>query len=147
MNEVTLDDVIRERQAELIDRSNAFRARLEEIKAEAEHINREMAKIYLESQMLDAQQDRGVVITRTETFTTTIANGKSPTDRLLFEDALRKVMDNAGRPLRVGQIIEGLGGFGWQWSKYENARRLIAESDILEDAGKMGYYQLHRTRW
>jgi predicted nuclease with TOPRIM domain len=148
MSEVTLDDVIRERQRELIDQSNALRARLEEIKQEADEINRKMAKIYLESQMLDAQQDRGVVITHTETFTATISDRrKSPTDKLLFEDAVRKIFDRAGRPLPVRDIIAGLEPYGWQWSQYSNARNFIANSELLEPAGKRGYYQLHRPRW
>lgn len=148
MSEVTLYDVIKKRQGQLVDRSNALRMRLEEIKQEADAINREMSEIYLESQMLDAQQDRGVMITHTETFTTTIMDRrKSPTDKLMFEDAVKKVFDNAGKPLAVREIIAELESFGWQWSRYANARNHIANSELLESAGKKGYYQLHRPRW
>lgn len=145
--DITLDDVVRKRQTQLVNEADDLNAELEAIKNRAAEINTRLAEIHLEYGVFEKAQDRRIVITHTETFSQTVRDGKNPTDRLQFEDALKAIFNRIGRPMPVRDIIKELEPMGWQWAQYHTARGYIANSDMLETAGKRGYYQLLRPRW
>jgi len=148
--QVTMDQVVRKRQRELLDESNALNVELQEIRLRAEAIDRRLAEINLEYQVFDQAGDRRTVttVTRTDILTATVREGrKSPSDRLHFEDAIKAIFDQAGRPMKVKELVGQLERFGWQWATDQSAYRYITTSDLVESAGKHGYYQIHRPRW
>lgn len=87
-----------------------------------------------EYNMLDRHIDRGQLI----------ESSPRSIKRMHIEDAIRAIFDGAGKPLRVGDVIERLEKFGFMWSSYQSAYAAITNFDNVQFAGARGYYQYIR---
>jgi hypothetical protein len=143
---VTADEVIKNRQSELIIEINEIEKLEMEMRQQLEMLNHKKRLRLMEYEMMEKFDERNMVSFTTTTTTIEIGRKKS-SDKLSFEDTLKQVMDNAGRPITIGQIITELEKFGHQWSKYVSAYNYLTNSGMIEKVPQTrGIYQLIRSR-
>jgi len=147
MPEITADDVIRERQIALLEESQELQNELKQLMIRQEVISRRLAAIEIEYNILESYNDRRQVITYTKETYTVEAGRRKRSDRLHFEDCLKQILLAAGRPIMVSEIIRELEKFGFKWSSDDAAYQYLIRSNIIERAGKKGFYQLKRPTW
>lgn len=142
---ITADEVIRSRQGEIFNRVQTIESELGKMELQKVQLALEKERLLMEHDILDAHTDRGHLSVTTTT-TTTVRMGTK--DKLSFEDTAKKIFENAGRPLQIGEIIEQLEKFGYQWSTYQGAYGYITKctSSIAKVPQCRGMYQFMRSR-
>jgi hypothetical protein len=142
---ITALDVIKNRQAELINEIGEIDQLERELLQQLEALRHKRQLRMFEYDMLDRYDERNTVRI-TSTSTTTVEYGRhKKADKLGFEDSLKLIMDNAGRPVQLCEIITELEKYGYRWNKYVTAQAYIANSDVVERVSR-GFYQLIRHR-
>lgn len=141
---VTAQQVIKKRQAELIDEAQELRRELQALEARKQEIYRRLTEIEIEYSIHESYDDQGRIETVTTVTQTTTTTRRSQHDRLNIEDIVKNIMLSAGRPIQVGEIIDQLERFGYIWSRRTSAYEYLKRLDILMPAGKHGFYQLRR---
>lgn len=140
---ITADQVIRRRQMEIFNRIQEIESELRQLDRQKKLLEDEKTSLLLEHDLWNEYEDRGSLSMTTTTTTTNIRMGSK--DRLVFEDVLKKIFDNVGRPMRVTELISALESFGYQWSSYSTAHAYITKTPILEKVPQTrGIYQLRR---
>lgn len=143
---ITADEVIKNRQSELIIEINEIEKLEMELRQQLEMLNHKKRLRLMEYEMMERFDERDMVSFTTTTTTVQIGR-KKPSDKLSFEDTLKQVMENAGRPIPIGQIITELEKFGRVWSHYATAYAYLTNSGMIEKVPQTrGIYQLIRTR-
>lgn len=141
--DITADEVVRKRQTAIMGDVMKIDDRITALTEELKSLRVERAERIMEYDIWERYEDRGIV-TVTTTTTTSVSGRMGTVDRVKFEDALKGIMREAGRPLKFGDICNRLERFGFQWSKKANAHNYITRVGLLESAGMHGYYQLIR---
>jgi hypothetical protein len=135
---LTMDSVIKNRQAELVNEVFEIETKLSQLQQEMERLVILKEQRMMEHQFLESGGFRNEV---------RITNGmRTTSDRLSFEDCLMQIYDQYGRPLQVKEIISAVERFGYQWSSYQSAWAYITNSGMLEKTGQRGYYNIIRAR-
>lgn len=106
---------------DLESEGEALKARLEKI----EYLKKVRAAEY---RMLQNVKDKGAIVAE---------DGR--VSRIFLEDALKKIFDKAGRPMKIADVIEEVEKFGVEWSRYQTAYYRLTE--LLKPTGARGYYQ------
>lgn len=119
------DEIIRQRQSELFTEINQLEQEIERLKQLRE-------RRVEEYKMLQHISDRGLM------------NDERKPARIDFENALKEIFKNAGRPMSIGELIDKLEEFGYSWSTYQTAWASLRRTRLLEHTGARGYYQLVR---
>jgi flagellar biosynthesis/type III secretory pathway chaperone len=140
MNYITVDDVVRKRQAELTEEFNQLKMQEQELNNKLALLERRLAEIEVEYKVFE-EADRRELHTPGQGLHSFNARRQ---DKLQFEDVLRKVFENAGRPLTVKELISQLEHFGYTWSKYNTAYAYLTNHELVNKAAR-GYYQLNRV--
>lgn len=145
---LTAQEVIKSRQSEIFNELSLMDVREKELIADLEALRMRRDQRRMEYDILGRVEERGMVRVTTSTTTTVEATFERhrPADRLPFEDCLRLIMREAGRPVRVGELISELEKYSYRWNKYVSAHNYVTGCGLLESAGKRGYYQLIRRR-
>lgn len=66
-------------------------------------------------------------------------------DTMRIDDMLKKIMDDFGKPVKIGDIIEALEKYEIRWSSYTSAYNRLLNMGLLEKVPQThGYYQIHR---
>mgnify|MGYP001497892637 CR=1 FL=1 len=141
---VTAQQVIKKRQAELIDEAQELRRELQALEARKQEIYRRLTEIEIEYSIHESYDDQGRIETVTTVTQTTTTTRRAQHDRLNIEDIVKNIMLSAGRPIQIGEIIDQLERFGYIWSRRTSAYEYLKRLDILMPAGKHGFYQLRR---
>ena len=137
---ITADDVIRDRQRAIFNRVQEIEHEKVRLQKQLEALDLEKQKLMMEHDILDSYDHRNHISVTTITTITTVRMGSK--DKLTFEDTLRKVFDNAGRPLRMVEIINELKKFGYTWSRYESAHSYISRLPHVQKVPQCrGIYQ------
>jgi hypothetical protein len=140
---VTANDIISKRNQAIQHRMYEVDDRMLEITKELEALKLERAELIMEHDMWARFDERNMVRTVYSTTTTVEVSGRmSATERLNFDDTLRAVMRDAGRPLEFSHIRTRMESSGFKWNNYASAHNHIVRSGLLENAGKRGFYQL-----
>lgn len=134
---MTRDTVIKARQAEIVNEVFEIESRMSELRDELERLAILKEQRMMEHQLLEEVGERSILGEHTP--------GRKST-RLSFEDTLIQIYDNAGRPLRIKELIGELERFGYQWSNYYTAYSYITSSHIVAPTGARGYYNVVRGR-
>lgn len=141
---LTADDVIRSRQAEIFNRVQEIENELQRLEKLKSSLELDKEKLMMEHEILDSYDHRDHLSVTTTTTTTTFKMRSS--DKLTIEDTLRKIFDNAGRPMRMVEVIGELEKFGYQWSRYESAHSYISRLPHIEKVPQTrGMYQWVRV--
>lgn len=117
------DEVIRNRQAEIFNEITDIEKKMEKLRAVKE-------QRIAEYNMLQHISERGLM-----------DEGKKVA-RIDFEEAIKRIFNQAGRPLSVGELIGKLEEFGYIWSNYQAAWYRLRSSRLLEPTGERGYYNI-----
>jgi hypothetical protein len=133
---ITANEIIKHRKNNNFNRTQQIHQRLHELELEEQELRHELELIIAENDMLDHMEGRGIIIN-------THRVGHKP-DHLMFEDAVREIFENAGRPIRVKDLISELAKYGYTWSTIQKARYDISNSDLIEKAS-WGYVQRRRV--
>lgn len=140
----TADQVIRERQKEIFNEVQEIEHELQRLERQRESLLARKERLMMEHEILESYHNRRELSVTTTTTTTKTVRMGTP-DRLTFEDTLKKIFDNTGRPMRMSEIIFELKKFGFSWSRYESAYSYIIRCPILEKVPQTrGIFQLRR---
>lgn len=142
---VTANAVIAKRNEAIQNRMYTVDSRMRELAQELEALKLERAELIMEHDMWARFDERNMVRTVYSTTTTVEVSGRmGATDKLDFEDSLKAIMRDAGRPIRFGDIRNRLESYGYKWNNYASAHNYITRVGILEGAGQHGFYQMIR---
>lgn len=140
MNGITAHDVVRREQIKMMDERQKLNQEKEELSQRLEEISVELAHLHIRSEIMSAYGEGNQFITYDQSGN--IRQGHR--DKILVQDALRKIFDEAGRPMHIQEIREGLAKFGFVWSSDKASYVYITQSGLVSHAGKRGYYQYRR---
>lgn len=139
---ITADEVIRSRQTAIFNRVQEIEHEQKRLDLQKQALEREKEALRMEHDILDAYDDRGHISVTTTTTTTVKMRSH---DKITFEDTVKKIFDNVGRPMRVTEIIHELKTFGYQWSTYTSAHNYITRLAHIERVPQCrGTYQWTR---
>lgn len=131
---ITSNQIIEERKKQIHNELYDIAEEIQKHKAALERLEYLRTFRLAEFDMLDRHVDRGQFI----------AHSSRSTKRMHIEDAIRSIFDGAGKPLRIGDVIEQLERFGFLWSSYQSAYAAITNFDNVQFTGARGYYQYLR---
>jgi regulator of replication initiation timing len=144
---LTHDEVLQNRKNELFNEITEVDKEIMEYNQKIEQLKRRKALRIAEHHILTDVTDRGIVLKSKQL--NDIIDESRPTfainsrNRLHIEDVLKRIFENAGRPLSIGEIISELESFGYIWSDYYKAYSSIRNIGVLERISR-GYYQFIR---
>jgi hypothetical protein len=129
---LSVDYVVRSRQAEIVKEVQSIEDEIRLAYQKIEELKQLRDLRIAEHDILDKADDRGIIIGLGQT---------TKRSSLAFEDCIKRIFDNAGKPLRMKELIEELEKFNYIWSNYANAYNHITKSGHVQ-AVIRGYYQL-----
>lgn len=129
------EDIIRNRQAEIFNQVQDIDAEINQLKANINQLEHLKELRIMEHKMLQNVSDKGLVVEES-----------NRVSRVDLEDALKRIFQEAGRPLKISDLIEGLERYGYMYSKlkYQTAYARLRATRLLESTGAQGYYNLIR---
>lgn len=127
---LTYDEIIRNRQAEIFGEIQDLDRDILQLTAAIEKAKSTKERRVAEYNMLQNINDRGLM-----------DEGKK-VSRIDFEDAVKKIFEQAGRPMSISQLISQLETFGYLYSNYQSAWYRLRSTKMLEHTGARGYYNL-----
>jgi alanyl-tRNA synthetase len=130
------DHVVKARQNEIINEVGEIEQEVKELQERIEKLQTKRQMRIAEYELLDRMQDRSLVFSSSKT---------GRVDRLTFEDCIKRIFDNKGRPMKISEILKELEKFNFVSSSYQSAYSQITKKGIVEPVSR-GYYQLVRNR-
>lgn len=126
------DFVIRSRQAEIVNEVHTIEEEIRACHKRIEELTQKRDLRIAEHDLLDKVEDRGIIVDLGNT---------SKRSQMNFEDCMKRIFDNAGRPMKMSEIINELEKFNYIWSSYHSAYQRITGAGIVQVITR-GYYQL-----
>lgn len=134
MNTITTQQIIEERQKELINEVQDLEQLIRNKQLELESLIQLRDRRIMEHDILDR-------VPRADMFS--MREGEVTRSRLTFEDCLKLIFEHAGRPVRMTELIDALETYNYKWSNYATAYNYITRTPHVENVAR-GYYQLRR---
>lgn len=131
---MTHDEIIRIRQAEIFNDVQEIRREIIQLMARVEILNALEKQRVAEHDMLQHVTERGLI--------SGPANKKL--DRIGLEDSVKRIFDQAGKPLRIGELLDELEKFGYIWSSYQTGYYRLRQTRLISETGARGYYNIIR---
>ena len=138
----------------IVERANEINQRLTEINNEmallktyGEEKGMEYAKTEISTQNIIIQTPDYIhtkEIASTTEYKKVERNKLSKSESKNCEDAVKEVLKQYGRPMKMGEIITELEHVGYKWSRYVSAYGFIRKLDCIEKSYH-GYYQIRRN--
>lgn len=130
--------IVEERKKQIINELMEINETIRELNEQVSRLTNSKKFREMEYEMLDRTVDKGVVIGGTN---------NNATSRLLLEDAIKSIFNNAERDaIKLADIILQLESYGYRWSNYFTAYQKITGLDSLCNTSKKGYYQFIHQR-
>lgn len=128
------NDIVEERKKQIHNELMDVEQSIQQCKATLEKLEYTRRFRLAEYEMLEKHVDRGQLI----------GHHSNQIKRMHIEDAIRSIFDKAGKPLKIGELIDQLELFGYMWSNYNSAYVAITTFDNVKFTGARGYYQYLR---
>lgn len=141
---ITAEMVIQKRQDALRLENNELAMELMELQKRVNDIQYRLAEIEVEETLLEKATQKNVYTYIKETVTVEVEPKHSKPETMNFDQALKDLLLNVGRPVRMKTIIEELTSYGFQWNNYQQAHYCVTRTGIAEPAGMRGMYQLRK---
>lgn len=125
------DEIIRTRQAEIFNQVQDLDREILQLTAAIEKAKATKEQRIAEHNMLQHISDRGLM-----------EEDNKKVRRIDFEDALKRIFDQAGGPMAIREVIDRLEQFGYMWSNYQSAWYRLRSTKLLEPTGARGYYNI-----
>jgi hypothetical protein len=138
---VTAEMVVQKRLKMLTFENNALVLEMMEYQERIKEIQYRMAEIAVEEELLEKSNKKNIYTYIKETVTVETQAEHVEPMAMDFDQALKDVLDNFGRPARMKEIIVEMEKYGFQWNTYPLAHQRITRSGLVENAGMRGIYQ------
>jgi hypothetical protein len=134
----TTSEILRNRKQQIFNRTQEINERIYALQMEMQELERERHMLLAEHEILERVDEKALIIDTNKQRET------QRVSRVMLEDAVRMIFDEAGRPVRIGDLIDELEKYGYVWSKYQSAYARIKSLPFIEDTGARGYVQFVR---
>lgn len=131
---MTHDEIIRIRQAEIFNDVQEIRREIIQLMARVETLNALEKQRVAEHNMLQHVTERGLIG----------GPENKKLDRIGLEDSVKRIFDQAGKPLRIGELLDELEKFGYIWSSYQTGYYRLRQTRLISETGARGYYNIIR---
>lgn len=143
--QLTATQIINERKNEIINEVQDIEAEIRAMQERMESLAMKRDRRLFEYDLLDKFDSRNDTRFTHIDAEDASARRMSRSSRVSIEDCIKEIFDNAGRPIKIGKLIEELEKYNYQWSTPASAYQYLTKIHILDKVPQThGYYQLHR---
>lgn len=142
-NVISAHQVIKNRQAAIHNQVSDITSEINELEERIKELNLKREQLVVEYDLWDTIDEHNYIkVVQTTTTQVTTHRRLDSKDKMKFDDCLKEIMLEAGRPLAFNEILTRLETFGYKWATYYTAYSFITGRKLVKNAGQRGMYQL-----